>query len=130
MTFLLKQIFGFLKLLNSENGSNQLAAGIAAGFILGMTPMMSLLTRADALHLRDVDDPDRAVADLAGVETGREGISDGVGLAVVGEDLVGEDLDLRHELEGVLGSWAHLLAPAAPWRRSAPCAPPCRARCG
>jgi len=42
MTFLLKQIFGFLKLLNSETGHNQLAAGIAAGFILGMTPMMSL----------------------------------------------------------------------------------------
>jgi uncharacterized protein (TIGR03546 family) len=42
MTFLLKQIFGFLKLLNSENGHNQLAAGIAAGFILGMTPALSL----------------------------------------------------------------------------------------
>lgn len=42
MTFLFKQIFGFLKLLNSETGHNQLAAGIAAGFILGMTPMLSL----------------------------------------------------------------------------------------
>lgn len=42
MTFLLKQIFGFLKLLNSETGHNQLAAGIAAGFILGMTPALSL----------------------------------------------------------------------------------------
>lgn len=42
MTFLLKQIFGFLKLLNSETGHNQLAAGIAAGFILGMSPMLSL----------------------------------------------------------------------------------------
>jgi uncharacterized protein (TIGR03546 family) len=42
MTFLLKQIFGFFKLLNSETGHNQLAAGIAAGFILGMTPALSL----------------------------------------------------------------------------------------
>lgn len=42
MTLLLKQLFGFLKLLNSETGHNQIAAGIAAGFILGMTPMMSL----------------------------------------------------------------------------------------
>jgi uncharacterized protein (TIGR03546 family) len=42
MTFLLKQIFGFLKLLNSETGTNQLAAGIAAGFVLGMTPSLSL----------------------------------------------------------------------------------------
>lgn len=42
MTFLLKQIFGFVKMLNSETGHNQLAAGIAAGFILGMTPALSL----------------------------------------------------------------------------------------
>lgn len=42
MTFLLKQIFGFFKMLNSETGHNQLAAGISCGFILGMTPMMSL----------------------------------------------------------------------------------------
>lgn len=42
MTLLLKQLFGFLKLLNSETGHNQIAAGIAAGFILGMTPMLSL----------------------------------------------------------------------------------------
>ena len=42
MTFLLKQIFGFFKMLNSETGGNQLAAGIAAGFILGMTPALSL----------------------------------------------------------------------------------------
>jgi uncharacterized protein (TIGR03546 family) len=44
MTLLLKQLFGFLKLLNSETGQNQIAAGIACGFILGMTPMMSLQT--------------------------------------------------------------------------------------
>lgn len=42
MTLILKQLFGFLKMLNSETGHNQIAAGIAAGFILGMTPMMSL----------------------------------------------------------------------------------------
>ena len=42
MTLLLKQIFGFLKLLNSETGTNQIATGIAAGFILGMTPSLSL----------------------------------------------------------------------------------------
>lgn len=44
MGFLLKQIFGFLKLLNSETGTNQIAAGITAGFILGMTPGFSLQT--------------------------------------------------------------------------------------
>lgn len=42
MGLLLKQIFAFIKLLNSENGSNQIAAGMAAGFILGMTPALSL----------------------------------------------------------------------------------------
>jgi uncharacterized protein (TIGR03546 family) len=39
---LLKQIFAFFKLLNSETGSIQIASGIAAGFVLGMTPMLSL----------------------------------------------------------------------------------------
>lgn len=42
MTLLLKQIFGLLKLLNSDTGTNQIAAGVAAGFILGMSPMLSL----------------------------------------------------------------------------------------
>ena len=42
MSLLLKQFFTFLKLLNSETGTNQIAAGIAAGFILGMTPFFSL----------------------------------------------------------------------------------------
>jgi uncharacterized protein (TIGR03546 family) len=42
MGLLAKQLFAFLKLLNSETGHNQIAAGIAAGFILGMTPMLSL----------------------------------------------------------------------------------------
>ena len=44
MGLLLKQIFAFIKLLNSETGTNQIAAGIAAGFILGMTPALSLQT--------------------------------------------------------------------------------------
>ncbi|MCB0363928.1 MAG: TIGR03546 family protein [Bdellovibrionaceae bacterium] len=44
MGLLLKQIFQFIKLLNSENGTNQIAAGIAAGFVLGMTPALSLQT--------------------------------------------------------------------------------------
>lgn len=42
MTFLLKQLFGFFKLLHSETGNNQLAWGVALGFILGMTPALSL----------------------------------------------------------------------------------------
>ena len=42
MGLLLKQIFAFLKMLNSETGHHSLAAGMAAGFILGMTPMLSL----------------------------------------------------------------------------------------
>jgi uncharacterized protein (TIGR03546 family) len=42
VTLILKQLFGLVKLLNSETGHYQLAAGIAAGFILGMTPTLSL----------------------------------------------------------------------------------------
>jgi uncharacterized protein (TIGR03546 family) len=42
MILLLKQIFGLLKLLNSDTGTNQLAAGFAVGFVLGMTPFFSL----------------------------------------------------------------------------------------
>ena len=42
MGLILKQIFAFIKMLNSETGQNSLAAGIAAGFILGMSPMLSL----------------------------------------------------------------------------------------
>lgn len=42
MSLILKQLFGLLKLLNSETGHNQIAAGIACGFILGMSPMLSL----------------------------------------------------------------------------------------
>ena len=42
MTLILKQLFGLLKLINSETGTNQIASGIAAGFIMGMSPMLSL----------------------------------------------------------------------------------------
>ncbi len=44
MGFLLKQIFAFLKLLNSDTGTTQIATGIACGFILGMAPTFSLQT--------------------------------------------------------------------------------------
>lgn len=44
MTILFKQLFGLIKLLNSETGENQIAAGIACGFILGMSPAFSLQT--------------------------------------------------------------------------------------
>lgn len=42
MTILLKQLFGFLKLLNSETGTYQIATGIACGFVLGMSPFFSI----------------------------------------------------------------------------------------
>jgi uncharacterized protein (TIGR03546 family) len=42
VSLLLKQLFGLFKLLNSETGHSQIAAGIAMGFILGMSPMLSL----------------------------------------------------------------------------------------
>lgn len=44
MTLVLKQIFGLLKLLNSDTGENQLAAGIACGLVLGFAPALSLQT--------------------------------------------------------------------------------------
>lgn len=44
MTLLLKQIFAFVKLLNSDTGTNQLASGIAFGLILGFSPFLSLQT--------------------------------------------------------------------------------------
>lgn len=44
MTFLLKQIFAFFKLLNSDTGTNQIASGIACGLVLGFAPAFSLQT--------------------------------------------------------------------------------------
>jgi uncharacterized protein (TIGR03546 family) len=42
MTILLKQIFALIKLLHSEQGTKSIAWGVAMGFILGMTPALSL----------------------------------------------------------------------------------------
>ncbi len=44
MTLLLKQVFAFFKMLNSETGTNQLAWGLAFGFVLGFSPFLSLQT--------------------------------------------------------------------------------------
>ncbi len=44
MTLLLKQIFNFLKLLNSDTGTNQLAIGLSLGLILGFAPVLSIQT--------------------------------------------------------------------------------------
>lgn len=42
MSILLKQLFGLIKLLHSEQGTRSIAWGVAMGFILGMTPAFSL----------------------------------------------------------------------------------------
>ncbi len=42
MGLILKQLFAFIKLLNSDTGNVSLAAGMTCGFILGMTPVLSL----------------------------------------------------------------------------------------
>jgi len=42
MTILLKQIFSLLRLLNSENGAKPIALGLSLGFILGLSPWLSL----------------------------------------------------------------------------------------
>ncbi len=42
MGLILKQIFAFIKLLNSETGNISIALGMTCGFILGMTPVLSL----------------------------------------------------------------------------------------
>lgn len=42
MTLILKQIFQFFRLLNSDTGTNQLAAGLACGLFLGFSPIFSL----------------------------------------------------------------------------------------
>lgn len=44
MTLLLKQIFNFLKLLNSDTGTNQLAIGLSLGLFLGFAPFLSIQT--------------------------------------------------------------------------------------
>jgi uncharacterized protein (TIGR03546 family) len=42
MGLILKQLFSFIKLLNSDTGNISLALGMTCGFILGMTPTLSL----------------------------------------------------------------------------------------
>jgi len=42
LTLLLKQIFSLLKLLNSDTGTLSISFGIALGFVLGMSPLLSL----------------------------------------------------------------------------------------
>lgn len=42
MGLILKQLFAFIKLLNSDTGNISLALGMTCGFILGMTPSLSL----------------------------------------------------------------------------------------
>lgn len=44
MTLILKQLFNFLKLLNSDTGTNQLAIGLSLGLILGFAPFISIQT--------------------------------------------------------------------------------------
>ncbi len=44
MTLMLKQIFAFLRLLNSDTGTEQLAAGLTMGLFLGFSPFLSLQT--------------------------------------------------------------------------------------
>jgi uncharacterized protein (TIGR03546 family) len=44
MTLILKQLFALIKLLNSDTGTNQIAAGFACGLVLGFAPALSLQT--------------------------------------------------------------------------------------
>jgi len=42
MTLIFKQLFQLIHLLNSDKGHKSIALGIACGFVLGMTPNLSL----------------------------------------------------------------------------------------
>jgi uncharacterized protein (TIGR03546 family) len=44
MTLLLKQLFAFFRMLNSDTGTNQLASGLSLGLFLGFSPFLSLQT--------------------------------------------------------------------------------------
>lgn len=44
MALIFKQLFGLIKVLNSETGENQVAMGICCGLILGFAPVFSLQT--------------------------------------------------------------------------------------
>lgn len=42
MSLILKQVFGLIRLLNSETGSRAIASGMALGLILALSPLFSL----------------------------------------------------------------------------------------
>jgi len=42
MALILKEIFNLIRILNSETGAGQIALGISLGFILGLSPWVSL----------------------------------------------------------------------------------------
>ncbi len=42
MTFLLKELFSLIRILNSETGAKQIALGFTLGFILGLSPWLSI----------------------------------------------------------------------------------------
>ncbi len=42
MTYIIGQIISLIKLLHSENGAQQIAAGITLGILLGFSPLLSL----------------------------------------------------------------------------------------
>lgn len=44
MSLILKQLFSFIQLLNSDQGLNSIAFGLAFGVILGFSPFLSLQT--------------------------------------------------------------------------------------
>jgi uncharacterized protein (TIGR03546 family) len=44
MTLLLKQLFNFIRILNSETGTQQIAWGLSFGLVLGFSPFLSLQT--------------------------------------------------------------------------------------
>lgn len=44
MSLILKQVFAFIQLLNSDQGLNSLAFGLAFGVILGFSPFLSIQT--------------------------------------------------------------------------------------
>ena len=42
MSFLIGQIISLVRLLHSENGANQIASGLTIGFLIGLSPLVSL----------------------------------------------------------------------------------------
>jgi uncharacterized protein (TIGR03546 family) len=44
VTLIIKQFINFIKLLNSETGTNQIASGLALGLLMGFAPFFSIQT--------------------------------------------------------------------------------------